>query len=60
MKEKFADSTVITVAHRLNTILDSDRVAVFGFGKLLEYGPPMELSKSGGHFANLLLDIKKA
>lgn len=60
MREKFTESTMITVAHRLNTIIDSDMVAVFGDGELLEYGSPTDLSNSGGHFAELLRDIKKA
>ena len=28
LRHKFKDCTVITVAHRLNTIMDSDRVMV--------------------------------
>ena len=28
IKEEFVDSTVITIAHRLNTIIESDMVAV--------------------------------
>ena len=30
IKEEFKDSTVITIAHRLNTIIESDMVAVLG------------------------------
>jgi ABC-type transport system involved in cytochrome bd biosynthesis fused ATPase/permease subunit len=39
----FKDCTVITVAHRLNTIMDSDRILVLDQGKLAEYGPPEHL-----------------
>jgi ABC-type multidrug transport system fused ATPase/permease subunit len=35
--------TVITVAHRLDTVLGYDKVAVLGEGRLLEYGPPSAL-----------------
>jgi ATP-binding cassette, subfamily C (CFTR/MRP), member 1 len=38
--------TVITVAHRLDTVLGYDKIAVLGEGKLLEYGPPSELLKN--------------
>lgn len=49
IREKFVDCTVLTVAHRLSTIIDSDRVLVMGNGKILEFAPPHELleSKSG-------------
>ena len=33
-------STVITVAHRLNTIIQSDKVLVLSFGKVKEYDSP--------------------
>ena len=36
----FDDCTVITIAHRLNTILDSDAIAVLSNGKLIEYDKP--------------------
>jgi len=35
--------SVITVAHRLDTVLGYDRIAVLGDGEMLEYGPPSEL-----------------
>jgi ATP-binding cassette, subfamily C (CFTR/MRP), member 1 len=38
--------TVITVAHRLDTVLGYDKIAVLGEGKLLEYGPPSDLLKN--------------
>jgi len=35
--------SVITVAHRLDTVLGSDKIAVLGAGELIEYGTPSEL-----------------
>lgn len=35
--------TVITVAHRLDTVLGYDKIAVLGNGELIEYGSPSEL-----------------
>ena len=43
LRKEFADCTVLTIAHRLNTIMDSDRVAVFKKGELEEIGNPQEL-----------------
>ena len=45
LRKEFADCTVLTIAHRLNTIMDSDRIAVFKKGKLDEIGHPDELMK---------------
>ncbi|CAI2363221.1 unnamed protein product [Moneuplotes crassus] len=43
MKQKFKDSTVITVAHRLNTIMKSDKIVVMNFGEIAEFGSPEKL-----------------
>jgi ABC-type multidrug transport system fused ATPase/permease subunit len=37
--------SVITVAHRLDTVLGYDNIAVLGNGELLEYGKPSDLLK---------------
>lgn len=42
------DSTIITIAHRLQTIIDYDKVLVLDKGKLVEYGAPWELIKQDG------------
>jgi ABC-type multidrug transport system fused ATPase/permease subunit len=35
IRKQFNDCTVLTIAHRLNTIMDSDRVLVMADGQLL-------------------------
>jgi ABC-type multidrug transport system fused ATPase/permease subunit len=37
VREQFRASTVLTIAHRLNTIIDSDRIMVLDVGKLAEF-----------------------
>ena len=38
----------ITVAHGLDTVLGSDKIAVLGDGALIEYGTPTELLNACG------------
>jgi ABC-type multidrug transport system fused ATPase/permease subunit len=53
------DSTVITIAHRLKTILDYDRIFVFENGQLIEQGTPKELIENkNGHFYSLYTQSK--
>jgi ATP-binding cassette subfamily C (CFTR/MRP) protein 1 len=53
IRKEFAQHTIITVAHRLNTISDSDMVAVLHEGKLVEFGPPGELLDRPSMFRDL-------
>jgi ATP-binding cassette, subfamily B, multidrug efflux pump len=46
--------TVLTVAHRLATAQEADRVLVMEAGQIAEAGPPEELIRRGGRFAALL------
>ncbi|KAM3473295.1 hypothetical protein MY5147_004840 [Beauveria neobassiana] len=50
----FANRTIITVAHRLNTIVDSDRVIVLDKGEVVEFDTPAALYKKQGHFYSLM------
>ena len=53
------DSTVITIAHRIKTILDYDRIFVFENGQLIEKGSPKELIENkSGHFYALYSQSK--
>ncbi|CAK7207178.1 hypothetical protein SEUCBS139899_009986 [Sporothrix eucalyptigena] len=53
--DEFREHTVITVAHRLDTILDSDVVLVLDAGMLVEAGPPSELAaRQGGALFKLI------
>jgi ATP-binding cassette, subfamily C (CFTR/MRP), member 1 len=43
IREQFRDRTVLTIAHRINTILDYDRVMVLKNGKIVEFDTPHAL-----------------
>lgn len=43
LKTRFKNYTIITIAHRLNTIADYDKVFVMDKGQVVEYGQPLEL-----------------
>lgn len=54
IREEFAGSIVITIAHRLKTVLDYDRILVLGNGEILEFDTPEALiTKSGGVFREM-------
>jgi ABC-type multidrug transport system fused ATPase/permease subunit len=46
--------TLVTIAHRLRTIVDYDRVVVMGGGRVLEVGAPRELFRAKGVFYDMV------
>merc|ERR1712098_1009683 len=43
IRREFSDCTVLTIAHRLNTIMDNNRVIVLDQGKIAEFDTPDNL-----------------
>lgn len=59
--EEFKGATVICIAHRLNTIIRSDRVLVMGEGRALEYDSPQSLmANSESVFSQMLKEKKRS
>jgi len=53
VREEFVGRTVLTIAHRLNTILDSDVIVVMNGGCVAEFGRPQDLLEASGAFSEL-------
>ncbi|PZC73708.1 hypothetical protein B5X24_HaOG200327 [Helicoverpa armigera] len=61
IRKHFADCTVITVAHRLHTVADSDRVVVMEAGQIIECGHPYELLQDDdGPFSKMVKQLGPA
>jgi ATP-binding cassette subfamily C (CFTR/MRP) protein 1 len=53
IREEFVGWTILTVAHRLDTILDSDKILVLDGGRVVQFGEPEELLSVEGPFREL-------
>ncbi|OQR84874.1 ATP-binding Cassette (ABC) Superfamily [Achlya hypogyna] len=55
IREEFVECTTLTIAHRINTILDCDRILVMDKGSAAEFDAPAELLKNpNGLFTDLV------
>ncbi|KAJ3113711.1 hypothetical protein HDU96_003040 [Phlyctochytrium bullatum] len=58
LRADFANVTIITIAHRLNTIIDYDKVLVMSDGLAVEYGSPATLlNTSDSIFRSMLAEV---
>ncbi|KAF8921944.1 pleiotropic drug resistance ABC transporter [Mucidula mucida] len=53
IREELSGAIVITIAHRLKTIIDYDRILVLDQGELVEFGTPKDLLRAGGLFREM-------
>jgi ABC-type multidrug transport system fused ATPase/permease subunit len=54
LRSVFVDSTVLTIAHRLKTLMSSDRIAVVDAGRIVEFDTPLQLlADDTSHFSEL-------
>lgn len=56
IRTKFAECTVLTIAHRLHTVMDSDRVLVMDAGRVVEFGHPHDLLHGPSGYLRRLVD----
>ena len=55
MAQEFKNQTMLVIAHRLQTIIESDRVIVMGDGKVIEFDSPQKLmTNEKSHFTKLV------
>ncbi|WOL16121.1 hypothetical protein Cni_G24903 [Canna indica] len=58
IREETSNCTVVTIAHRIPTVIDSDLVLVLGEGKILEFSSPQDLLKDkSSAFSNLVMEF---
>ncbi|MCJ1247806.1 hypothetical protein MMC30_005021 [Trapelia coarctata] len=53
IRAEFGHCTIITVAHRLDTIMDVDKIVIMDSGRLIEFGSPQELLSRDSAFRRL-------
>ena len=54
IKTEFKTTTVITIAHRLNTIIQYDKILVLDNGKIVQFDTPLNLLNQEGIFSTLI------
>jgi len=59
IRNVFSDCTVLTIAHRLNTIADSSRIMVLDKGRVAEFEPPSDLLLKPNSIYKSLVDAAK-
>ncbi|KAK3100459.1 hypothetical protein FSP39_020430 [Pinctada imbricata] len=55
IKDSFADCTVLTIAHRLNTVLHCDQIIILDAGQVMETGSPQDLLSDPHSFFNSMM-----
>ena len=54
IKTEFVDTTLIIIAHRLQTVMTTNRVLVLDEGRIVEFDSPTNLLNQGGVFKSMV------
>uniref|UniRef100_A0A4X2LYT3 ATP binding cassette subfamily C member 6 n=1 Tax=Vombatus ursinus TaxID=29139 RepID=A0A4X2LYT3_VOMUR len=54
IQKEFADCTILTIAHRLHTVMDSERILVLDSGRIIEFETPQNLIRQKGLFSEMV------
>ncbi|XP_072470801.1 multidrug resistance-associated protein 1-like isoform X3 [Notamacropus eugenii] len=54
IQKEFADCTILTIAHRLHTVMDSERILVLDSGRIREFETPQNLIRQKGLFSEMV------
>ncbi|KAJ2659301.1 ABC transporter C member 13 [Coemansia sp. RSA 1199] len=58
LRKEFKDCTILTIAHRLNTVMDCNRILVMDQGTVAEFDTPKNLLARDGPFTQLVASMK--
>ncbi|WVZ86891.1 hypothetical protein U9M48_033606 [Paspalum notatum var. saurae] len=60
IREEFGNCTVLTIAHRIHTVIDSDLILVFSEGRIIEYDTPSKLLENeSSEFSRLIKEYSR-
>ncbi|XP_049888074.1 probable multidrug resistance-associated protein lethal(2)03659 [Pectinophora gossypiella] len=61
IREHFSNCTVLTIAHRLNTVIDSDKILVLDAGRVMEFDHPhILLQNKRGYFSKMVAETGRS
>jgi len=60
LKSELQNVTMMTIAHRLQTVIHDDKILVMGSGRAIEFDTPEKLIEAQGVFFNMVKSADKS